>query len=325
MNTLTVPVVTCSFNIIDWIEEKLQRIDRTTRKIMTAERMHHSRADRPNVCEQVRRRKRFNTTGNNIQACNNRIITHLTCNDDPLLKIGTAHEQQKKKYSVVEQAVKYKRELHVPAIERTEGETKTTYAKKVKKKAQLAQEQLKERWKEKEMHGEYPKRLQDGDVDEEESTRWLISAGLKSETEGLVVAAHDQALDKIHANKNHQKWRRPQLPNMWTIPRNSNHIISGCPKLAMTEYVHRRNKVAAYVHWNICRNFDVKVPGKWYEHQPEPVIEHQKATILWDLPVHTEREIKANRPDIILKCKDERSCLLIDIAIPTDKNISIKV
>ena len=53
--------------------------------------------------------------------------------------------------------------------------------------------------------------------------------------------------------------------------------------------------------------------------------EHQKATILWDLPVHTDREIKANRPDIILKCKDEKSCLLIDIAIPTDKNISTKV
>ena len=39
------------------------------------------------------------------------------------------------------------------------------------------------------MHGQYPKRLQDGDVDEEESNRWLKSPGLKSETEGLIVAA----------------------------------------------------------------------------------------------------------------------------------------
>ena len=51
----------------------------------------------------------------------------------------------------------------------------------------------------------------------------------------------------------------------------------------------------------------------------------KKATIVWDLPVHTVHEIKANRPDTILKCKDEKSCLLIDIAIPTDKNISITV
>ena len=59
--------------------------------------------------------------------------------------------------------------------------------------------------------------------------------------------------------------------------------------------------------------------------KPEPVTEHQKTKILWDLPVHTDCEIKANRPDFILKCKDQKSWLLIDIAIPTDKNISTKV
>ena len=39
----------------------------------------------------------------------------------------------------------------------------------------------------------------------------------------------------------------------------------------------------------------------------------------------TQIVIKANRPDIILKSKGEKSCLLIDITIPTDKNISTKV
>ena len=37
--------------------------------------------------------------------------TYLIYNDDPLLKIATTHEKQEKKYSVVKQAVKYKREL----------------------------------------------------------------------------------------------------------------------------------------------------------------------------------------------------------------------
>ena len=140
-----------------------------------------------------------------------------------------------------------------------------------------------------------------------------------NQAEDLIVAAQDQALKTKYMQAKIIK--NGADPNCWIYGRfqeTVDHIISECPELAKTEYGHRQNKAAAFVHWNICRNFDVKVPDKWYEH-------HQKATILWDLPVHTDREIKANRRDIILKCKDERSCLLINIAIPTDKNISIKV
>ncbi|XP_037772667.1 uncharacterized protein LOC119568279 [Penaeus monodon] len=43
------------------------------------------------------------------------------------------------------------------------------------------------------------------------------------------------------------------------------------------------------------------------------------------MPVHTDREIKANRPDIIIKWKASKSCLPIDVSIPTDKNTSIKI
>ena len=29
-----------------------------------------------------------------------------------------------------------------------------------------------------------------------------------------------------------------------------------------------------------AETFDIEVPDKWHEHQPEPMIEHQEATIL---------------------------------------------
>ena len=129
MNTYAVPVVTYSFNIIDWIEQDLQRIDRKTRKIMAAERMHHPKADRLNVCEQIRRRTRSNTTGNSIQADNDRIkhLPHLQWRPTP--ENSDYSWKTKKKYSVVKQAVQYKRELQLPESERTEGGTKTMYAK----------------------------------------------------------------------------------------------------------------------------------------------------------------------------------------------------
>ena len=38
----------------------------------------------------------------------------------------------------------------------------------------------------------------------------------------------------------------------------------------------------------------------WCDHKPETVIEIEGATILWDMPVSTDKQINANRPDIIV-------------------------
>ena len=37
--------------------------------------------------------------------------------------------------------------------------------------------------------------------------------------------------------------------------------------------------------------------------------------------MHTDREVAANRPDIIIKNKTEKTCTLIDVAIPADRNV----
>jgi len=44
-------------------------------------------------------------------------------------------------------------------------------------------------------------------------------------------------------------------------------------------------------------------------------------TVLWNQAVHTDREVTANRPDIIIKNKKEKICTLIDVAIPAGRNV----
>jgi hypothetical protein len=39
---------------------------------------------------------------------------------------------------------------------------------------------------------------------------------------------------------------------------------------------------------------------------------------------HTDREVIANRPDIIIKNKKEKTCILIYVAIPVDRNVMQK-
>jgi len=42
---------------------------------------------------------------------------------------------------------------------------------------------------------------------------------------------------------------------------------------------------------------------------------------MWNQAVHTDREVTANRPDIIIKNKKEKTCTLIGVAIPADRNV----
>jgi hypothetical protein len=37
--------------------------------------------------------------------------------------------------------------------------------------------------------------------------------------------------------------------------------------------------------------------------------------------IQTDREVLANRPDIMVRNKKDKTCLLIDVAIPSDKNV----
>ena len=45
INTLAIPVVTYSFNIIDWKRSEIKRLDTKTRKLLTLSKMHHTKAD----------------------------------------------------------------------------------------------------------------------------------------------------------------------------------------------------------------------------------------------------------------------------------------
>ena len=95
--------------------------------------------------------------------------------------------------------------------------------------------------------------------------------------------------------------------------------------LASTEYTERHNKVAAYIHWKICKSFDVPVTEKYYLHKSEPVVSIDDITLMWDQGVLTDRTIPANRPDIIFLDRKEKYCLLIEISISDDQNVMKKL
>ena len=103
-------------------------------------------------------------------------------------------------------------------------------------------------------------------------------------------------------------------------------IVSRCEVLAKTEYISRHNNAAAYLHWSICKDHDIEITDKWYEHEPETVMHNKdnNITIMWDMPVNTDRTITANRPGIIVKDSVNSTCKLIEWTVQSDRNIALK-
>jgi hypothetical protein len=56
-------------------------------------------------------------------------------------------------------------------------------------------------------------------------------------------------------------------------------------------------------------------------HHHHPMYEKGDVTVLWNQAVHTDREVTANRPDITIKNQKEKTCTLIDVAMPADRNV----
>ena len=90
------------------------------------------------------------------------------------------------------------------------------------------------------------------------TNQWLKPGGLKSETEGFIIAAQDQAIKT--------NYYRHNIVNDGTDPmcricgQYEETWVS--PELAKTEYLHRHYKATSYLHWNICKGLNINVEEK---------------------------------------------------------------
>ena len=70
-------------------------------------------------------------------------------------------------------------------------------------------EVLKEKWKNKVLHGHYIRNIDRQLISEEDTFLWLSKGDLKAETESEIVAAQDQSLQtKYYAKKNTEQRNR---------------------------------------------------------------------------------------------------------------------
>ena len=82
--------------------------------------------------------------------------------------------------------------------------------------------------------------------------------------------------------------------------------------------------MARTIHWDLSGKCGLERNERWYDHVPESVLENDDYKLLRDFSVRTDHEIGARRPDLMIIDKRERSCQIIDVAIPEDGRVREK-
>jgi hypothetical protein len=172
------------------------------------------------------------------------------------------------------------------------------------------------------MHGKFPRSLDEKLMDKEQSYRWLKFGDVKGETESTIVAAQDQA---VSTNNFKRKILKEEIESRCRLCKEYeetiDHLTSECPILAKNEYVIRHDRVCTHLHYSICKTLGIETTENWYSQIPKPVCQHEDITVLWNQGIQTDREVLANRPGIIIKNMKDKICLLIDVAVPSDRNV----
>ena len=129
--------------------------------------------------------------------------TYMTNKDDVQIQAVLRHQNSKALHSVPKEAEKYLHEAGTTDdMINIHGKTATWKAKQLKfKYKEDFKKMVRDKWKEKAMHGKFPNYLDKDHVDVELSFEWMKHTGLKGEMEGLITAAQDQALNTRYYSK----------------------------------------------------------------------------------------------------------------------------
>ena len=299
INTWAIALLRYGGGILEWRKEELRSLDRKMRKLMTIHGALHPKSDTDRLyLSQKRGGRGLLGCEKCVRAEENSLGWYIKMSIEPLLiAVGKAN-----------------------VIESEGCIEKTKYKNEEMKETE-------DQWKKKKMYGQYYRDMSEC-ADLKKTWQWLQKCDLKPETEALICAAQEQALRTKRTNYIKCKIDKTIESLLCRLCKEKGesvyHIVSECKVLAQREYKRRHDKIAQFVHWELCGKFRGERASNWYEHRPEGVIENDEVKILWDFMIQCDRMVEYRKPDIVVVEKKERRCLVIDVAVPGDIRIEEK-
>ena len=145
---------------------------------------------------------------------------------------------------------------------------------------------------EKVLHGQYLRQTKE--VRSDHCWAWLQNRDLKRETGSLIVAAQNQSIITNLVKAKIDKSQGDYLCRVCRkVDESIDHIVGGCSKLTQKEYKRTHDNLEKIVHWKLAGKCNFGTGDKWYEHEPESVLENEDYKILWDFSFQTDHVIEA--------------------------------
>ena len=162
INTLAVPVILYNYGVIHWKLDEIQDLDRMTRKQLCMNQMLAKKADVHSIylpCQEGGRslmnlEKEYKATMIGLQ-------TYMTNKDDVQIQAVLGHQNSKSLHSVPKEAEKYLTGAGTTDdMTNDHGRTATWKAKELQLKYKKDfKKMVRDKWKEKAMHGKFPNYL----------------------------------------------------------------------------------------------------------------------------------------------------------------------
>ena len=182
-----------------------------------------------------------------------------------------------------------------------------------------------EKFVSKPQHGVLFRQMTEYDINMKSSLKWLEKCHLSPQSESYICGMQELAIFTRWHEKNILKTSTDDTCRVCKKETETTfHILAGCDNLAKKEYLDRHNRVANYIHYEICKNYNIQTEKKWHLHCPAEVYMDNKVEILWDMVLTTDRDVGANRPDIVVRDKAKGKVYIIDISCPSDVNVNKK-
>lgn len=336
-NMLAVPIVSYSFGVVKWTMKELDDLDVTTRKIMFHNHSHHPISS---VVRVSLPREKGGRGLLSLKCVHNRVVLDMASailknEDDPLLRLVHHHERGDYGaflYKAAERAadtlgLRFTIRPQLNTRAHVGNVTNDTLARlrQVVKQAEVAN--LYTVHVEKDLHGVFYRLVRDLKLSTELTFSFLMSAGLKSETEGFIVACQDGV---IKTNSYKRVVLKQNVIDRCRLCGHQGeslmHLLSACPAITQTRYVHRHNAALRVLYYHLRHAYGIdETPVLPYAPGDiEAVVENERCTIYWNFSFNTTRLLTATKPDIVLRDSETQEIYIIEFSAPCDKNIVVK-